>query len=170
MASIFSHAIIATTITKGVFDESDKKLLILAIISSIIPDLDVIGFYYGIAYEAPLGHRGFTHSILFAILWSLGWIAFLNNENKIKWFIVVFLSTMSHGVIDAFTNGGRGVGFFIPFSNERHFFNYRPITVSPIHWEDFFGEWGMAVISSELKYIVLPCFIIFGTSILIKKL
>ena len=170
MASVFSHAIIATTITKAVFSENDKKLLILAIVSAIIPDLDVLGFYYGIPYEAPMGHRGFTHSILFALLWSMGWAFIQFQGRRLKWFIVLFLTTISHGIIDAFTNGGRGIGFFIPFSNERHFFDYRPITVSPIHWEDFFGEWGLAVIYSELKYVVLPCFIIFGFNLLLRKL
>ena len=34
----------------------------------MIPDLDVIGFSFGIQYADMLGHRGLTHSIFFAIL------------------------------------------------------------------------------------------------------
>jgi hypothetical protein len=34
---------------------------------ALLPDADVIGFPLGIHYEAPLGHRGATHSIVFAL-------------------------------------------------------------------------------------------------------
>jgi inner membrane protein len=71
--------------------------------------------------------------------------------------IVLFLSTISHGLLDAMTTGGRGVGFFIPFENSRYFFPLRIIKVSPIGIEKFFSEWGVQVILSELKYIGIPC-------------
>jgi inner membrane protein len=35
--------------------------------------------------------------------------------------------------------------------------------VSPIGIEQFFSEWGVNVILSELKYIGIPCFIILIT-------
>ena len=34
----------------------------------MVPDLDVIAFTLGIPYAHPLGHRGFLHSLLFALL------------------------------------------------------------------------------------------------------
>ncbi len=34
---------------------------------SLVPDLDVIAFRFGIPYAAPFGHRGATHSIVFAL-------------------------------------------------------------------------------------------------------
>ena len=52
------------------------------------------------------------------------------------------LSTASHAVLDAMTNGGLGVAFFAPFNNERYFFSFRPIQVSPIGIKNFFGEAG----------------------------
>tara|TARA_R100001369_G_scaffold4044_8_gene12153 strand:+ start:56088 stop:56330 length:243 start_codon:yes stop_codon:yes gene_type:complete len=73
---------------------------------------------------------------------------------------VLFLSTLSHGVLDAMTSGGKGVGFFIPFDNSSYFFPFREIKVPPIGIEKFFSEWGINVILSELKYIAIPCFII----------
>lgn len=82
---------------------------------------------------------------------------------------VIFLSTISHGILDAMTSGGKGVGFFIPFNNSRFFFPFREIVVSPIGIEKFFSEWGIKVILSELKYIVLPCFVILIVLFLIKK-
>ena len=168
MASFIGHAVVAGTLSRAIFQNKDRGLLALAIFSAIMPDFDVAGFYMGIPYEHPLGHRGFSHSILFALIWSLGWTIW-RKRHALKWFLVVFLSTLSHGIIDAFTNGGRGIGFFIPFSMERHFFPNRPIVVSPLHIEDFFGEWGMAVIVSEIKYLLLPCLIIFGVGTFLGK-
>lgn len=92
----------------------------------------------------------------------------LGKRNKIIWFFAIFLSTLSHGILDAMTSGGKGVGFFIPFDNNRFFFPLREIKVSPIGVGKFFSEWGLKVILSELKYIFLPCFIILITVFLIR--
>jgi len=169
MASIFGHGLVAYTTSKIIDSKSNRLLLILAICSSILPDLDVIAFKFGIDYSHPLGHRGFTHSILFAVLWSV-LLSFLFGKNrKLIFGTVLFLSTLSHGLLDAMTSGGKGVGFFIPFENSRYFFPFRGIKVSPIGIEKFFSEWGINVILSELKYIGIPCFIILITLYFFKK-
>jgi len=170
MASIFGHAVVGFTLSKIISNNNSKLLLILAIASTILPDIDVIVFNFGIPYEDPFGHRGFTHSILFAILWATLLMFVFGKLHKIIWWIVIFLSTISHGVLDAMTSGGRGVGFFIPFHNERYFFPFREIVVSPIGIERFFSEQGMRVIFSELKYVFLPCFIILVLFYFIKKI
>lgn len=68
------------------------------------------------------------------------------------------------------TSGGRGVGFLIPFDNNRFFFPFREIRVSPLGIEKFFSSWGLKVLFSEFKYIVLPCFFILAVRFLIKKI
>ncbi|MDB9960916.1 metal-dependent hydrolase [Oceanihabitans sp.] len=169
MASIFGHGLAAYTTTKILDSKTNKLLLLLAIGSAIIPDLDVISFKFGIDYMHPLGHRGLTHSVFFAIIWSGILSLFFGRNRKHVYFIVLFLSTISHGVLDAMTTGGRGVGFFIPFENSRHFFPWRMIQVSPLRIQEFFSEWGVRVILSELKYIAIPCFIILITLHFIKN-
>lgn len=168
MASIFGHAVVGFTITK-LFDKQDKKLLLLAIVSSFLPDIDVLAFNFGIPYAHPLGHRGFTHSIIFAILWAVLLTSIFRKGSALKWFLVIFLSTISHGLLDAMTSGGRGVGFFIPFNNERIFFPFREIVVSPLGMDRFFSKWGLQVILSELKYIVVPCTIVLLVRFLFQK-
>lgn len=168
MASIFGHGMVAFTLSKILQRKEDKLLIILAVVSAILPDVDVLTFNFGIPYEHPFGHRGFTHSILFAFLWSSLVNLFFAKNHKIMWFVVIFLSTISHGILDAMTSGGRGVGFFVPFDNSRLFFPFRPILVSPLGIERFFSEWGLQVILSEFKYVFLPCFLIFGLRFLIK--
>ena len=169
MASVFGHGMVGITIAQFARAKQTKWLLFFAILSTILPDADVISFHFGVPYEHPLGHRGFTHSILFAVLWALLLMVLFGKRHKLLWFIVIFLSTLSHGLLDAITTGGRGVGFFIPFHNERFFFPWRKIQVSPIHIEDFFSDWGLAVILSEIKYIIVPCLIIFVLLRVVRK-
>ena len=99
----------------------------MAMFSAIFPDFDVVAFKFGIPYEHPLGHRGFTHSIFFAVCFAalVRWIFFShvprNSKKGWMFFTIFFLATVSHGVLDAMTTGGRGVAFFGPFDNTRHF-------------------------------------------------
>ena len=160
MASIFGHAIVGFTLTKLIDSKNLKWLMLAAIFSTILPDFDVIGFKLEIPYEHPLGHRGFTHSIFFAIFWALILMFTIGRKYKFIWFLVILLSTLSHGVLDAMTSGGEGVGFFIPFNNDRIFFSFREIKVSPLGIKSFFSSWGMRVILSEIKYILIPCLFI----------
>ncbi|OEK07998.1 hypothetical protein A8C32_16190 [Flavivirga aquatica] len=169
MASIFGHSIVGFTLSKVIDKNNGKLLLILAIFSTILPDFDVIGFKLGIPYDHVLGHRGLTHSILFSILWALILMFTVGRKNKLIWFLVIFLSTISHGILDAMTSGGKGVGFLIPFNDSRFFFPFREIKVSPIGIKNFFSKWGVMVLLSELKYIFLPCFFIFGVKVFMKS-
>ncbi|SDR66312.1 inner membrane protein [Formosa sp. Hel1_31_208] len=169
MASLFGHALVAYTTTELIDSKTNKLLVFLAISSAIFPDLDVLAFKFGIPYLHPLGHRGFTHSILFAFIWSGLLAFFFGKTRKTIFVIVLFLSTVSHGILDAMTTGGRGVGFFIPFENSKYFFPFRMIKVSPIGVEKFFSEWGINVLVSEFKYIAMPCFIILITLFLIRN-
>ncbi len=169
MASVFGHSIVGFTLAKIIDTKNTKWLLLLAIFSTILPDFDVIAFKFGVPYLHPMGHRGFSHSILFAMLWALILMLTIGKKKKLIWFLVIFLSTLSHGVLDAMTTGGKGVGFFIPFNNDRFFFPFREIKVSPIGISKFFSEWGIKVLFSEFKYILIPCFIIFIVRFLIKK-
>lgn len=170
MASIFGHSVVGYTLTKIIDNKYTKWLLLVAIFSTILPDFDVIGFKMGIPYVSPLGHRGFTHSILFAILWAFIIMFTIGKQNKRLWFWVIFLSTVSHGILDAMTTGGMGVGFFIPFDNDRFFFPFRVIKVSPLGIKKFFSEWGIEVILSEFKFIFIPCFIILVVRFLFIKI
>ena len=170
MASVFGHGIVAFTISRVLDRKQSTLLVILAIISAIVPDLDVISFNFGIPYEHPLGHRGFSHSILFALLWATLIMLIFGKQSKKLWFFVIFLSIVSHGILDAMTSGGRGVGFLIPFYNHRFFFPFREIKVSPISIDNFFSEWGFQVILSELKYIFLPSVIVLVILHLIRKM
>jgi inner membrane protein len=163
MASILTHAFAAIAVGKTCYPQrQDWRFWLLATASAIVPDADVIGFYFGIQYGDMFGHRGFSHSLLFALLWSLlvVRVGFKSAARRSKqwWSLLAFffLVAASHGVLDAMTNGGLGVAFFTPFDARRYFFPWRPITVSPIGLGNFISHWGALVLLSEIKYVWLP--------------
>jgi len=170
MASLFGHGLVGYTLSKVIDSKHNRLLVLLAIGSAILPDIDVLTFNFGIPYSHPFGHRGFTHSIVFAISWAIVLSLMFGKRRKLMFFLVLFFSTISHGVLDALTTGGKGVGFFIPFNNERFFFSIQVIKVSPIGISEFFSKWGVQVIISELKYIAVPCVVVLLFLYLIKRL
>ena len=173
MCTVITHPAVPMALSVLVPQETaSSSLLIAGALCSIVPDLDVVGFEFGIEYGDMFGHRGFTHSIFFAALLALFvTFAFFRNStgSHLLIFLFLFISTLSHPALDALTNGGLGVGFFAPFSNERYFFVYRPIEVSPIGVGDFFSPRGLKVLLSELSWVWLPSAICFGLGHLIKR-
>jgi inner membrane protein len=142
---------------------------------SMLPDIDVIGFSFGIQYGDMFGHRGFTHSLFFALLagglaaWQIPTPESQTpNPTRVQLFLWFAAVTASHGVLDAMTNGGRGIAFFAPFSNHRYFFPWRPIQVSPIG-AGFFSSRGLSVLASEAFWIWAPSAIIALSARLFRR-
>jgi inner membrane protein len=172
MPTVITHALVGAGL--GTLFTSRKMppmFWITTVALTMAPDLDVWAFRLGIAYEAPLGHRGFSHSLLFAL--CAGCTAALLTHGRIGgrfadlWGFF-FLAAASHGLLDAFTNGGRGVGFFIPFDNNRYFFPWQPIRVSPIGLS-FFSAEGLATLWSEVLWVWLPTAAVVGTVLLYRR-
>jgi len=172
MPSAFSHAIVATAIGKVVEPKQVPWWYWgLGAVLSAVPDLDVIGFHFGVRYGDVLGHRGFTHSLFFAaLLAGLVSIALLGQSQISCWrlFFYLFLATASHGVLDAMTNGGLGVAFFSPFSNARYFFPFHPIKVSPLGVGRFFSAKGLDVVRSEAFWLWIPPATVFAVVTIIR--
>jgi inner membrane protein len=83
-------------------------------------------------------------------------------------FLWFFAVTASHGLLDAMTDGGRGIAFFAPFSPHRYFFPWRPIAVSPIG-AGFFSARGLRVLVSEARWIWVPSAIIAASARLMRR-
>jgi inner membrane protein len=132
--------------------------VIAGIFAAILPDIDVLAFRFGIPYGATFGHRGFTHSIVFALAIALIGTIIVRPRSPAV-FAFLFLCAMSHAVLDSMTNGGLGVAFFSPFSNERYFLPWRPIRVSPIG-PSFFSPRGLATLASEVVWVWIPCVVL----------
>ncbi len=174
MASAFSHAVVALGLGSPFHKtQIPIRVWVAGVVCSVLPDLDVIGFRFGIRYGDFLGHRGFSHSLVFAaLLASAGAIVLVQHKalgiGPFSLFSYLFLVTASHGFLDAMTDGGLGVAFFSPFDNHRYFFPWRPIHVSPIAVARFFTPQGLAILQSEFEWIWLPT-ALFALSVLLLR-
>lgn len=119
---------------------------------SMWPDVDVIGFRFGVDYGDPFGHRGATHSSVVALAIGLSiYLALRWRRSKTpeKTALVATLVALSHGWLDTMTHGGGlGVALLWPFSNHRFWAPFRPIPIAPIGLE-LFTQHGIAVMIAE---------------------
>jgi inner membrane protein len=166
MPTIFSHALFAVILGKAAIKKSVTFWFwFLAALCAMIPDADVFLRVFGVERGGMFSHRGFTHSIVFAVLFG-AFVAFLVHKflptgiSFIKLFAFFALVVVSHPILDMLTDGGPGVALFAPFSSERFFLPFRPVEVSPIGIR-FFGSRGIEVILSEIVWIWLPAFTVF---------
>jgi inner membrane protein len=163
MASAFGHVAVAYAMGKTLNPAwISARFWACTVLCCLLPEVDVVGLVFGIPYEHVLGHRGLTHSITFSILVGIV-VPTLAVPSTPLWSrrygvlaIYFWLVTMSHGFLDAFTDGGLGIAFFAPFDTTRYFFPLRPIVVLPIGLSQFFSSWGLGVLPSELIWIGIP--------------
>jgi inner membrane protein len=126
---------------------------------SLAPDLDVIAFKLGIPYGHPFGHRGATHALFAGVivgllLWAA--VRYLEGREPSQARaigVVTGVVWMSHGLLDAMTDGGLGAALLWPFTDARYFFPWRPLPVAPIG-KAYFTTRGLAVALQEVGWFV----------------
>ena len=145
-----------------------------AAVAACLPDLDVLAFVFRIPYAAEWGHRGAGHSLLVGSF--LGILAFVavpsvwRSSARVPAASALLLAGMSHSILDAFTNGGLGVALYWPVMNERVFFSFRPIRVSPIGLGAFLSRRGAEVLLSELRWVIGPALLFATSSVTLRRL
>ncbi len=164
MPTIISHIAVPLAIGLGLGKRKiSEHLLCAGVVASVIPDADVIGFKFGIEYASQFGHRGFTHSIFFALV--LGLVALIAHKkldcSPIAAFLFVSISAVSHPLLDALTDGGLGVALFWPYETTRLFFPWAGIEVSAIG-RGFFSMRSLSVLASEFRWIWCPAIALGG--------
>jgi inner membrane protein len=84
MASAFSHAYVALSLSSSFpARELPRRWLLLGMACAVVPDIDVIGFQFGIHYGDLLGHRGITHSLAFAAVLSILVAACVSSNTRL---------------------------------------------------------------------------------------
>lgn len=153
MPSIITHA----AVPLALWCAADRgrippRLLAAGVIAAMLPDADVLAFALHIPYADAFGHRGASHSLLFA-----GVLAALAAAlaSTVQAAVFVFACAASHPLLDAMTSGGLGVALAWPWSEQRFFAPWRPIRVSPFA-PQFFSARGVATLLSELRWVWLP--------------
>ncbi len=161
MPSSITHAVAAVALGRVYTSRPlPMRFWILSAFCAIAPDFDVVGKRFGIEYTDLFGHRGFTHSFLFAALLS-GLITLLafrtppDGISRLSLSAFFFLATSSHALLDAMVDGTLGVALLAPFDSTRYFLPFRPIVSSPVGW-DFFSYAGVTVIANEFIWLWIP--------------
>ncbi len=144
------HLGIALPINKTIMrGKNTKKILYFSLLCSVAPDFDFLGFIFGVEYGAFFGHRGFSHSIFFSIVFAflITLIFFRKNNEEVvrvksKYFLLLLINFslvgISHGFLDMLTNGSLGVAYFSPFLNTRFDFGMVLIEAMPLNPAYFF--------------------------------
>jgi inner membrane protein len=135
MATAYTHAVVGLGIAQ-LYTPARQRCLywLFAALLAVFPDFDT---FSSAAYGAILGHRGFTHTLVFSL-----WLALLAASLTFRrfqanlWALtgVFFLALASHGLLDALTRGGMPIPFFWPFTDERYG-NWGPIPVADLGFE-----------------------------------
>jgi inner membrane protein len=170
--SVFSHAVVGSTLVACALSRPRATLVVLGAVLAVLPDLDVIGLAVGWHLDHPFGHRGLSHSLSVAVLaGALGALAVRPSPPDRRWrvWLVLALAAASHGVLDAFTNGGRGVAFLAPFDDARWHFPVRPIEVSPIGVREFFTSRGLDVIANEVIWLWAPSLALLAATWAVRR-
>ena len=118
---------------------------------SLLPDADVYGFRMGVHYADPWGHRGATHSLLFALgaACVVMAVAKAARLSPLRTGLIALAVVVSHALLDTLTDGGLGCALLWPFSLERFFAPWTPLPVAPIG-RAFLSVEGLRVAAVEL--------------------
>lgn len=158
MPTIITHAVVPLLLGSAAGKRRiSRRLLGSGTIAAMLPDTDVLGFRFHIAYADAFGHRGAMHSVAFALFCAIAAMLLHRpmHTRKIYAFAFVGLAVLSHPMLDMLTNGGLGVALAWPVSQQRYFFPWHPIRVSSIGVR-FFSASSWSVIESELLWVWLP--------------
>lgn len=87
-----------------------NKAMLFGAIAGTIPDLDIFASYFTDTVTALAIHRGFTHSIVFSILFApfFGWLVskFQSYKDTKGWSLLFFLAFVTHPILDSYTTWG----------------------------------------------------------------
>ncbi|MGT4900473.1 metal-dependent hydrolase, partial [Escherichia coli] len=115
MPTVITHAAVPLCIGLGLGSKViPPRLLFAGIILAMLPDADVLSFNFGVAYGNVFGHRGFTHSLVFAFVVPLLCVLIGRRwfrAGLIRCWLFLTVSLLSHSLLDSVTTGGKGVGW-----------------------------------------------------------
>ncbi len=104
-----------------------KKAMLWGVLAQSVPDIDFVAAFWLDTSSNLLTHRGFTHSILFAVIITLLMAVLAerwhrpHNISFRRWVFFFGAAILTHIFLDAFNN--YGVGWFEPFNHLRISFN-----------------------------------------------
>ncbi|HEX4560193.1 MAG TPA: metal-dependent hydrolase [Gemmatimonadales bacterium] len=174
MPSSLGHALAGAAIASPLArNPVPKRFWVAAILCAAAPDLDVLWHGY-VTWGSWAAHRGFTHSLTFAVLLGTLTAALAFREPRfaaVRWryAVALVLATASHGFLDGMAVYGTPVMYFWPFSTHRyllpwHLFGYehfpRPMSI---------GHRVLRVVANEVLWIGIPSALLLAVTALFRK-
>jgi inner membrane protein len=102
------------------------RVCVAAAACAALPDIDVLWSPFQLAETSPFAHRAITHSLAFALVAAMVvTIVWFRMERRTG--VVLLLALLSHSCLDALSTYSLGVGFFVPFSEQRFRFLWTPL-------------------------------------------
>jgi inner membrane protein len=155
-----AHGLMGASIVAAIYPQRRaRRLFIALLVGAFVANAADLDFLLVFALHSKAWHRGFSHSIIFALLVCL-LFALSVGKRYVKEALAYGLAFASHGVLDYLTTKeGGGVELLWPFSTER---------LVP-------GWWGLSELPSRLpltgilKALVLE-FVIFTPLLLVVLL
>lgn len=116
----FTQIVLGASVGEAVLGKKvGNKAMLYGAIAGTIPDLDVVARYFVDTVTATEWHRGFSHSIFFAVLHApiFGWLIYkIERKSRaafMDWTRLMFWGLLTHPILDAFTTWGTQL--FWPF-------------------------------------------------------
>lgn len=123
-----THTVLGAALGEAIAGKKmGKRAMLWGALANNAPDIDVIPGLFQSIPDSLLSHRGFTHSILFAVIVPpvLAWLFQRLYRKKdygfATWYYIFASGLFVHIFIDALTN--YGTGWFEPFNHYRISFN-----------------------------------------------
>lgn len=141
------------------------RLMVAGALCGVMPDLDFVSVMMGFdRYSGTYGHRGFTHSLGFALLIGLmgalwpadGW------RRRAGRGAFLALCTASHPLLDSLFDVGICSAWFWPLDGARHCLGWRPV---PMQGVALFGGERFLL---ELQWIGVPLLVLANVGTLVR--
>ena len=142
------------------------RLTLAGAACAVLPDADFLLYVLHIdAYGGTYGHRGFTHSIGFALLvGALGALLARRHPLRSRWLTATFLAlcTASHPLLDGVIDRGICNAWLWPLDGARHCLPWRPV---PMQGVPLFGP---DRLQQELLWIGVPLLLLANAGQLLR--
>jgi inner membrane protein len=165
MPTVYTHAMVGVSLAYlGLSRRTSWVYWLLAASLPVIADLDTLSTT---SNSSIWGHRGFTHSLIFALGLGLtaavlaGWYLRLGFWRSAALFSAI---AASHALLDLFTTAGNGIALWWPISDARAG-PWGPIPVADIGF-DWPNPVRSPAIRKELLWVWLP----MGVAVLVMML
>ena len=141
MPSIFTHAVVPLAAALVLERRRLPWWMVGAgMLAAMAPDVDGVLHNLGVAASGMWGHRGYTHSLGFALLVGVVGLVLAKRWGVSRgWgFAWMALCAFSHPALDCFTDGGAGVPLWWPLVDTRYHAPWRPVVAAPMSIPRFF--------------------------------